>query len=209
MSFAVKAGQLCALLGPNGAGKSTLHALLYRLLIPDHGSIDIAGHALNENPRTALARIGIVFQQPTFDLDLTVQQNMRYFAALQGISGLHAEDRIDVALDRLEMRERDHKETRALNGGHRRRTEIARALIHQPDILLLDEPTVGPHAAARQAITKAGGKDEQPCETFIVPGLCGMVLLFNGMQSSFSLVYDCEMGSMRLLLTSPWPAGSC
>lgn len=154
VSFVVEAGQFCALLGPNGAGKSTLYALLSRLLIPDDGSIEIAGQPLNKNPGPALARLGIVFQQSTLDLDLTVRQNMRYFAALHGISGQDAESRIDAALERLEMRERDQEKARALNGGHRRRTEIARALIHQPDILLLDEPTVGLDAAARQAITK-------------------------------------------------------
>jgi ABC-2 type transport system ATP-binding protein len=96
--------------------------------------------------------MGIVFQQPTLDLDLTVRQNLRYFAALHGIAGRAAEGRIDAALDRLDMRDRAGERARLLNGGHRRRTEIARSLIHAPRVLLLDEPTVGLDAASRQGI---------------------------------------------------------
>ncbi|WP_323766557.1 ABC transporter ATP-binding protein [Marinovum sp.] len=153
VSFRVRPGEFCALLGPNGAGKSTLFNLLTRLFVSPTGRITIAGHDLAKTPRRALARLGIVFQQSTLDLDLTVRQNLAYFAALHGMSGREARTRIDAALDRLDMRVRAHETCRALNGGHRRRTEIARALIHNPDVLLLDEPTVGLDAAARAAIT--------------------------------------------------------
>ncbi|MEM6341036.1 MAG: ABC transporter ATP-binding protein [Pseudomonadota bacterium] len=153
VSFTIKRGAFCALLGPNGAGKSTLYALLTRLQLPASGQIEIAGYDLAAKPRLALARLGVVFQQSTLDLDLTVRQNMRYFAALHGLSGRLAETKIDAALDRLEMKDRAQEKARALNGGHRRRTEIARALIHTPDILLLDEATVGLDAATRHAIT--------------------------------------------------------
>lgn len=153
VSFGVEPGQFCALLGPNGAGKSTLFALLTRLLSSDVGAIEIAGHDLSQTPRAALAELGIVFQQTTLDLDLSVRQNLSYFAALQGISGRKAKARIDAALDKLGMLERADEKARALNGGHRRRAEIARALIHAPSVLLLDEPTVGLDAAARAAIT--------------------------------------------------------
>lgn len=153
VSFRVPPGTFCALLGPNGAGKSTLFNLLTRLFVSPRGQITIAGHDLARQPRAALARLGIVFQQSTLDLDLTVGQNLTYFAALHGLSGRGAQARIDAALDRLDMRERAQERCRALNGGHRRRTEIARALIHGPAVLLLDEPTVGLDAAARAAIT--------------------------------------------------------
>lgn len=153
VNFEIEAGRFCALLGPNGAGKSTLFSLLTRLFVAPSGRIEIAGFDLSRSPRQALSRLGIVFQQPTLDLDLTVLQNLRYFAALHGFSGKDAELRIDGALDRLEMRERAGEKARALNGGHRRRAEIARALIHSPSILMLDEPTVGLDAAARASLT--------------------------------------------------------
>ncbi|MGH1578640.1 ABC transporter ATP-binding protein [Planktotalea sp.] len=153
VSIDVGPGQFCALLGPNGAGKSTLFSLLTRLLSTTAGAIEIAGHDLTQAPRAALAELGVVFQQTTLDLDLSVRQNLSYFAALQGIAGREATTRIDSALDRLDMRERANEKARALNGGHRRRAEIARALIHSPSVLLLDEPTVGLDASARAAIT--------------------------------------------------------
>lgn len=153
VSFDVTPGRFCALLGPNGAGKSTLVSLLTRLLVAPSGDIHIAGHDLRKNPRRALADLGVVFQQPTLDLSLTVRQNLAYFAALHGLPRREVSGRIDRALDRLNMRERGHVKARALNGGHRRRMELARALLHEPKVLLLDEPTVGLDAAARLAIT--------------------------------------------------------
>lgn len=153
VSFEVGQGAFCALLGPNGAGKSTLFALLTRLFTTREGRIRVAGHDIATHPRQALARIGVVFQQQTLDLDLSVRRNLRYFAALHGLAGRAAELRIDAALERMAMRERADELARDLNGGHRRRTEIARALVHQPAVLLLDEPTVGLDAEARRAIT--------------------------------------------------------
>ena len=153
VSFNVEPGRFCALLGPNGAGKSTLFALLTRLIVADEGVINVAGYDMARSPRAALARIGVVFQQPTLDLDMTVRRNLRYFAGLHGLSGRSAAIAIDRALAQLGMAERADELVRALNGGHRRRMEIARALVHQPEILLLDEATVGLDAASRQAIT--------------------------------------------------------
>jgi len=153
VSFDLESGRFCALLGPNGAGKSTLFSLLTRLFVTRQGTISIAGYDLAKNPRAALAKIGVVFQQPTLDLDMTVARNLSYFAALQGLSGASAQKSIDAALDRLDMRERAHEKARALNGGHRRRMEIARALIHDPEVLLLDEATVGLDTGSRRAIT--------------------------------------------------------
>ena len=153
VSFSVERGHFCALLGPNGAGKSTLFNLLTRLFVAPQGQIEIAGHDLKQNPRAALACLGIVFQQTTLDMDLTVRQNLRYFAALHGLSGRDRARRIDSVLDRLNIADRADEKARSLNGGHRRRTEIARALLHDPAVLLLDEPTVGLDAAARAAIT--------------------------------------------------------
>ena len=153
VTFSCSPGSFCALLGPNGAGKSTLIAILTGLLVPDSGSIAFAGHDLRREPGAVLAKLGIVFQQTTLDLDLTVSQNMSYFAALQGMRGYETRSRIDAALDRLGVSDRANDPVRKLNGGHRRRVEIARSLIHEPSILILDEPTVGLDPETRVGIT--------------------------------------------------------
>ncbi|GAA4166554.1 ABC transporter ATP-binding protein [Shinella granuli] len=153
VSFSVEPGRFCALLGPNGAGKSTLFGMLSRLFTPRTGRIAIAGHDMAREPRAALARMGVVFQASTLDPDLTVKRNLLYFAALHGLSGREAETRAMAALERLGMAERAGEKAAKLNGGHRRRMEIARALLHRPEVLLLDEPTVGLDAASRAAIT--------------------------------------------------------
>lgn len=153
VSFSVERGHFCALLGPNGAGKTSLFSLLAHLVTTPTGRIEIAGVDLQASPRAALAKMGIVFQQMTLDLDLSVRRNLSYYAALRGLSGTRAESSIDAALDRLDLREKSNVLARDLNGGHRRRTEIARALLHTPEVLLLDEPTVGLDPASRAAIT--------------------------------------------------------
>ncbi|NVK30879.1 MAG: ATP-binding cassette domain-containing protein [Gammaproteobacteria bacterium] len=154
VSFHVSAGKFCALLGPNGAGKSTLLAILTGLIAAQSGDVRINGHSLSNHPRAALRHLGIVFQQSTLDLDLTVIQNLRYYAALHGVSGRDAEARILEILESHRIADRMHVKARELNGGHRRRVEIARALLHRPALLLLDEATVGLDAKSREAIVE-------------------------------------------------------
>ena len=153
INLSIKKGTFCALLGPNGAGKSTLFSALTRLLIPTQGVIKIHGNDIHKSPRPALSNIGVVFQQQTMDLDLTVFQNLRHFGKLQGMSGRDLNQRIDRVLTLLNMAERSHEVVRTLNGGHRRRAEIARSLIHDPKVLLLDEATVGLDPETRKSIT--------------------------------------------------------
>lgn len=154
VSFDLAPGSFTALLGPNGAGKSTLFALLTRLFTTPQGRIAIAGHDLSQTPLKALAALGVVFQQPTLDLDLTVRRNLIYYAALQGLTGPAARARADEALATLALEDRADTPARSLSGGQRRRVELARALIHAPRVLLLDEPTVGLDAASRRTITE-------------------------------------------------------
>jgi len=152
LSFNIEVGQCTFLLGPNGAGKSTLFSLITRLYDQEKNSIKLSGIDIKVEPLKALAQLGVVFQQTTLDLDLSVKQNLFYHAALQGLSRKSARTAIQKQLEQLNMYERKDELVRQLNGGHRRRVEIARALMHQPKLLLLDEPTVGLDIASRESI---------------------------------------------------------
>jgi ABC-2 type transport system ATP-binding protein len=154
VSFAVNQGECAVLLGPNGAGKSTLFALITRLYDSRDGDIKIGGYNIKRDTCKALACLGVVFQQSTLDIDLSVLQNLNYHAALHGMGRKQAKQRIEQELDRLNMYDRRFEKIRHLNGGHRRRVEIARALLHKPSLLLLDEPTVGLDVPSRQDIVE-------------------------------------------------------
>jgi ABC-2 type transport system ATP-binding protein len=152
VAFAVPAGGFTALLGPNGAGKTTLMALVTRLFAPAQGRIAVCGFDLRVRSRDALAAMGVVFQRLTLDLDLTVDQNLRYAASLQGLPSAVAATRIYEATERLGLADRRAAMVRTLSGGYKRRVEIARALLHGPRLLVLDEPTVGLDIDSRLAI---------------------------------------------------------
>ncbi|PYB80969.1 ABC transporter ATP-binding protein [Pseudomonas sp. LB-090624] len=154
VGFGLAPGRFAALLGPNGAGKSTLIALLTRLYDLQQGDIDVCGHSLRTSPRPALRQLGVVFQQSTLDLDLSVEQNLRYHAALHGLSRRQSSQRVEAELARQGLGERRHDRVRELNIGHRRRVEIARALLHEPRLLLLDEASVGLDPASRLALNQ-------------------------------------------------------
>jgi ABC-2 type transport system ATP-binding protein len=150
VSFSVAPGDFTVLLGLNGAGKTTLFSLATRLYAQSEGTIRIFGMELRERASECLRRMGIVFQQPTLDLDLSVEQNLYYHAALHGLSHGDATRRIAPEIERVGLTGERKEKVRRLSGGQRRRIEIARALLHQPRLLLLDEPTVGLDIASRQ-----------------------------------------------------------
>jgi ABC-2 type transport system ATP-binding protein len=154
VSFAAQPGEFIALLGPNGAGKTTLFQLLAGLFVPDAGRIEIMGQDMRHNPVPALAKLGIVFQQPTLDLELTVTGNLLFHAGLHGLARDVAKRRIEKELARLNLSERAHDKASQLSGGNRRRVELARALLHEPRVLLMDEATVGLDPASRSDLIK-------------------------------------------------------
>lgn len=149
------AGERVALLGPNGAGKSTLMQLLTGLFAPDSGSIHIMGHDLRTAAPRALAHLGVVFQQPALDLDLSVQANLRFHTDLHGLPRALADARIREGLERLGLMAHLHQPCRTLSGGNRRKIELVRALLHRPAVLLMDEATVGLDPASRVQLLQA------------------------------------------------------
>jgi ABC-2 type transport system ATP-binding protein len=152
VSFEVAAATFAVLIGLNGAGKSTLFSIITHLYAARGGSVRVFGFDVGRQSGAALARIGVVFQSRTLDLDLTVDQNLRYQAALHGVAGADARARGNALLQRVGLADRAHDRVRELSGGQMRRVEIARALIHRPRLLLLDEPTAGLDVRSRADI---------------------------------------------------------
>ncbi len=142
VSLSIKEGTFSVLLGLNGAGKSTLFSLVTRLLNLQKGEIFINSFSIKDYSN-ALKDIGIVFQEPTLDLDLTVKQNLYYYGSLKGLGFKETLFSIQDEIEKLELLDVMDITVRNLNGGHRRRVEILRALINKPKLLLLDEATVG------------------------------------------------------------------
>ncbi len=152
VGFAIERGDFAILLGHNGAGKTTLFSLLTGLYHARHGRITINGYDMAKQPSEALRQIGVVFQQRSLDIDLTVWQNIRYSANLYGLPAAVTRQRTVRELERLEMRDQLHTKIRRLSGGQVRRVEIVRALVQYPNLLILDEPTVGLDVRSRSII---------------------------------------------------------
>ena len=154
VSIKIDSGDFTVLLGLNGAGKTTLYSLITRLYNNNSGSIKIHNFDVREESSDALKNIGVVFQQPTLDLDLSVEENLHYHSSLHGLSFADAKERIEEEIHRIDLTEKLKNKVRSLSGGQRRRVEIARSLLHKPKLLLLDEPTVGLDIGSRQMILK-------------------------------------------------------
>ena len=149
VSLQVQAGEMVALLGPNGAGKTTLFQLLTGLFVADAGTVEVLGADMRREPVRALSQLGVVFQQPALDLNLTVRASLRFHADLHGLPASVSRPRIEALLERFGLTESAGKPARELSGGNRRKVELLRALLHEPRLLLMDEATVGLDPASR------------------------------------------------------------
>ena len=143
LSLTLQPGCFAVLLGPNGAGKSTLFQVLTGLFAADASELRVDGHSLRNNAVKALAHIGVVFQQMSLDLDLSVQRNLRFHADLHGLPRTLAAERIAGGCEAAGLTPDLNRPVRELSGGNRRKVELVRALLHRPGLLLMDEPTVG------------------------------------------------------------------
>jgi ABC-2 type transport system ATP-binding protein len=152
ISLSLAPGELVALLGPNGAGKSTLLQLLTGLFSPDSGQITVLGHDMRKHAIAALAGIGVVFQQQTLDLEISAVANLLYHADLHGLARKEARQRISTLLEDYGLTSVSAAPVRTLSGGNRRRVELARARLHRPQLLLMDEATVGLDPNSRRAL---------------------------------------------------------
>src|SRR5881628_3355179 len=152
VSFGLKAGQLIGLLGPNGAGKTTTVSMIARLLTPDHGEVLVGGQRLAGDTDPAKRRIGLVPQDLALYDELTARDNLRFFGALYNLTGRALDEAIGAAMHLVELSDRIKDRVKTFSGGMKRRLNLAAGLLHDPDILLLDEPTVGVDPQSRNAI---------------------------------------------------------
>ncbi|HOC77748.1 MAG TPA: ATP-binding cassette domain-containing protein, partial [Methanofastidiosum sp.] len=152
ISFEVKEGEIFGFLGPNGAGKTTTISILCTLLQPTSGLATISGHNVINDRDQVRSSIGIVFQDPSLDGDLTAEENLRFHGMVYNIPKEIREERIEYLLKMVDLYDKKDELTKNYSGGMKRRLEIARGLLHYPKVLFLDEPTIGLDPQTRNRI---------------------------------------------------------
>lgn len=148
--FEVGTGECFGLLGPNGGGKTTLFRILTTLLMPTEGTATICGFDVRTQRAAARRHIGVVFQSPSLDIYLTCRENLRHAGRLYGLSSRDLSARVADALGRVGVSDRADDLVKTLSGGMKRRVEVAKGILHRPDILILDEPSTGLDPGARR-----------------------------------------------------------
>ncbi|MDE0086796.1 MAG: ABC transporter ATP-binding protein [Candidatus Poribacteria bacterium] len=154
VSFTVSRGEIFCLLGPNGSGKTTLFKILSTLMPPTSGSVSILGHDLSIDAKAIRKLLGVVFQCPALDVKLTVTENLYHYGHLYGLKGKSLKHRISELLERFGISDRSHDLVEKLSGGLQRRVEIAKAMLHSPQVLLLDEPSSGLDVSVRRQLSE-------------------------------------------------------
>ncbi|MEM6645257.1 MAG: ABC transporter ATP-binding protein [Bacteroidota bacterium] len=152
VSFSVAPGTLCGLLGPNGSGKTTLFRILSTLLSPTSGTAAVFGERVSVDAPAIRQMLGVVFQQPALDAELTVAENLRFHGALYHLGGSALGERIGTLLERFGVLDRANDRVKTLSGGLARRVDLVRGLLHRPRLLLLDEPTTALDPRARYTL---------------------------------------------------------
>ena len=151
VTFSISQGEVFGFLGPNGSGKTTLFKILSTLIPADQAAVTILGHELGSGVQGVRQYLGVVFQHPSLDQKLTVTENLRHQGHLYGLRGKTLKQRAQEALDQFELTDRANERVETLSGGLQRRAELAKATLHHPKLLLLDEPSAGLDPGARRS----------------------------------------------------------
>lgn len=216
LSLEVGRGELFGLLGPNGSGKSTLLRILASLRAPQGGSAHVDGQDVATQPAAVRHRLGVAFQAPSLDKKLSVEENIRFQGYLFGLSGRELATRVDEMLGRFGLAERRRERAETLSGGLKRRVELAKALLHRPPVLLLDEPSTGLDPAARLEFWEVLGEMRRDEQLTVVVAThlmdeaercCRVALLDQGRLAALNAprVLRSELGGDTVILESAQP----